>query len=77
MLKARSKALSLAGKYKELFRWTRYQTSMGIAYLDEADLPFLQYAFDKIVGEDDGFGKDLIHLIWQVLQETHRLRCVK
>jgi len=49
----------------------------AIAQLDEGDLPYLQYAFEKIVGEDDEMGRNVMHLIWKVLQETHRVRCVK
>jgi len=49
----------------------------AIAQLDEEDLPYLQYAFDVFVGEDDDFGKDVMHLIWQVLQKTHRIRSVR
>ena len=51
-----------------------------IANLDEDKVPYLQYAFDVCIrgqlGEDDEMGKDVMHRIWEVLQETHRLRCV-
>lgn len=53
----------------------------GIANLDESDVPYLQYAFDVCVsdqlGKDDEMGKDVMHRIWEILQETHRVRCVK
>ena len=52
-----------------------------IANLDEGKVPYLQYAFDICIrgqlGEDDEMSKDVIHRIWEVLQETHRVRCVK
>ena len=52
-----------------------------IANLDEDKVPYLQYAFDVCIrsqlGEDDEMGKDVMHRIWEVLQETHRVRCVK
>jgi hypothetical protein len=56
---------------------------VAIANLDESDIPipYLQYAFDVCVsgqlGKDDEMGKDVMHRIWEVLQETHRVRCVK
>jgi len=49
----------------------------AIAQLDEGDVPYLQYAFDKIVGENDELGRNVMHLIWKVLQKTHRVRVVK
>jgi hypothetical protein len=52
-----------------------------IANLDEDKVPYLRYAFDACIrgqlGQDDQMGKDVMHLIWEVLQETHRVRCVK
>jgi len=55
-----------------------------IANLDEDKVPYLQYlqyAFDVCIrgqlGEDDEMSKDVMHRIWEVLQETHRVRCVK
>ena len=52
-----------------------------IANLDEDRVPYLQYAFDVCIrgqlGEDDEMRKDVMHRIWEVLQETHRVRCVK
>jgi hypothetical protein len=53
----------------------------AIANLDEEKVPYLQYAFDVCVrsqlGKDDEMCKDVIHRVWRVLQETHRVRCVK
>ena len=53
----------------------------AIANLDEDKVPYLQYAFDVCIrgqlGKDDEMGKDVIHRMWEVLQETHRVRCVK
>jgi len=49
----------------------------AIAQLDEGDVPYLQYAFAKIADEDDELGRNVMHLIWKVLQETHRVRVVK
>ena len=53
----------------------------AIANLDEDKAPYLQYAFDICVGsqlsEDDDAIKDVMHRIWEVLQETHRVRCLK
>ena len=49
----------------------------AIAQLDEEDVPYLQYAFSTLVGEDDELGKDVMHRIWTVLQETHRIRSIK
>jgi hypothetical protein len=51
----------------------------AIANLDEDKVPYLQYAFDvylKQLGKDDEMSKDVMHRIWEVLQETHRVRCV-
>ena len=52
-----------------------------IANLDEDKVPYLQYAFDVCIrnqlGEDDEIGRDVMHRIWEVLQETHRVRCLK
>ena len=53
----------------------------AIANLDEDKVALLQYAFDVYTkdhfGSDDEFAKDVMHRIWKVLQETHRVRCVK
>ena len=53
----------------------------AIANLDEGDIKYLQYAFDVCVrgqlGKDDEMSKDVMHRIWEILQETHRVRCVK
>jgi hypothetical protein len=52
-----------------------------IANLDEDKVPYLQYAFDTCIrsqlGKDDEMGKDVMHRIWEVLKETHRVRCLK
>ena len=54
---------------------------VAIANLDEDKIPLLQYAFDVYTkdhfGLDDEISKYVMHLIWEVLQETHRVRCVK
>jgi hypothetical protein len=51
----------------------------AIANVDE--VPYLQYDFDTCIrsqlGKDDAMSKDVMHRIWEVLQETHRVRCVK
>jgi hypothetical protein len=53
----------------------------AIANIDEDKVPYLQYAFDVVSevnsGMDDEMSKDVMHRIWEVLQETHRVRCVK
>ena len=53
----------------------------AIANLDEGKVPYLQYAFDVCIrsqlGQDDEMSKDVMHRMWEVLQETHRVRCVK
>ena len=53
----------------------------AIANLDEDKVPYLQYAFDVCIrsqlGQDDEMSKDVMHRIWEVLRETHRVRCVK
>ncbi len=53
----------------------------AFANLDENDIPHLQYAFDACVrsqlGINDEVGKNIMRHIWEVLQETHRVRCVK
>jgi len=53
----------------------------AIANLDEDKIPYLQYAFDVCIrgqiGKDAEMSKDVMHRIWEVLQETHRVRCVK
>jgi hypothetical protein len=52
-----------------------------IANLDEDKVPYLQCAFDVCIrgqlGKNDETGKDVMHRIWEVLQGTHRVRCVK
>jgi hypothetical protein len=52
----------------------------AIANLKEDKVPYLQYAFDTCIrsqlGKDDEMGKDFMHRIWEVLQETHRVRSV-
>lgn len=51
-----------------------------IANLDEGKVPYLQFAFDTCIrsqlGKDDEMSKDVMHRIWEVLQETHRIRSV-
>ena len=53
---------------------------VAIANLDEDKIPYLQYAFDTCIrnqiGEDDEISKGVMHRIWEVLQETHRIRSV-
>ena len=53
----------------------------AIANLEEDKVPYLQYAFDVCIrgqlGKDDEMSNDVMHRIWEVLQETHRVRCVK
>lgn len=53
----------------------------AIANLEEDKVPYLQYAFDVCVigqlGQDDEIGKGVMHRVWEVLQKTHRVRCVK
>ena len=52
----------------------------AIANLDEEKVTYLQYAFDICVrnrlGSTDETGKDIMHRILEVLQATHRVRCV-
>ena len=52
-----------------------------IANLDEDKVPYLQYAFDVCIrgqlDEDDKMGKDVMHRVWEVLKQTHRVRRVK
>jgi hypothetical protein len=53
----------------------------AFANLNESDIPYLQHAFDACVrsqpGTDDEIGRDIMQRIWAILQETHRVRCVK
>ena len=53
----------------------------AIANLDEDKVPYLQYAFDVCIrgqlGKDDEMGMDVMHRMWEVLQDTHRVRCLK
>lgn len=52
-----------------------------IANMDEKSLPYLQYAFDvyisKSIGNDQETGRMIMKRVWQVLQETHRIRLVQ
>jgi hypothetical protein len=53
-----------------------------IANLDEDKVPYLQYAFDVCIkdqlGEDDEMSKDVIHRIWEALEdETNWIGGVK
>jgi len=53
----------------------------AIANLDEDKVPYLQHAFDACVhsqlGDDDEMSKNVMHRIWEVLQETHRIRILQ
>ena len=53
----------------------------AIANLNEDKVPYLQYAFDTCIrsqlGKDDEMSKDVMQRIWEVLQETHRVRCIR
>ncbi len=50
----------------------------AIANQDEDKVPYLQYAFDTCIrsqlGKDDEMSKDVMHRMWEVLQETHRVQ---
>jgi hypothetical protein len=52
-----------------------------IASLDEKDILHFHDLFDACfmdqLGQNDEVGKDVMHRIWEVLQGTHRIRCVK
>jgi hypothetical protein len=52
-----------------------------IANLDRDKVPYLHCAFDVCIrgqlGQDDEMRKDAMHRMWEVLQETHRIRSVK
>jgi hypothetical protein len=52
-----------------------------IANMDEKSLPYLQYAFDMYIsqnmGDDPEAGREIMRRIWQILQETHRIRIVR
>ncbi len=52
-----------------------------IANLDEEKVPYLQYAFDTCIkdqlGKDDETSTDVMHRVWEVLHETHRIRSLK
>jgi hypothetical protein len=52
-----------------------------IANLEENDILHFQDLFDTYIsgqlGQGDKMGKDVMNRIWQLLQETHRVRCVK
>ena len=50
------------------------------ANMDEKDLPYVRYAFDRWLDgriETQGDADDVVHRIWKKLAETHRLRRVK
>ena len=50
----------------------------AIANVDKDKVPYLQYAFDVCIrnqlGKDDEMSRDVMHRMWEVLQETHRIR---
>ena len=52
-----------------------------IANLEEKDILHFHDIFDTYIsdqlGQGDKMGKDVMNRIWEVLQETHRVRCVK
>ena len=52
-----------------------------IARMSDRSLPYLQYAFDiyidRQIGDDPELGRQIIQLLWQRLQETHRIRLVR
>jgi len=54
---------------------------IAIANLSEEDIKRFQELFDTYLsgqlGQDDAMGKDVMYRIWEVLQETHRVRCIK
>jgi hypothetical protein len=52
-----------------------------IANMDERDLSRFNQQFDDffsdLVSEKSDGGKEIMHRVWKVLQETHRIRSVK
>jgi hypothetical protein len=52
-----------------------------IAHMSARSLPYLQYAFDiyieRQIGNDPELGREIIQLLWERLQETHRIRLVR
>ena len=54
---------------------------VSLASLEENEILFYHSLFDKLVsehlGQDDEIGKDIVDRIWDMLKETHRVRCVK
>ena len=52
-----------------------------IANMDKKSLPYLQYAFDvyisREIGDDQETGRKIMERVWQILQDSHRIRLVK
>lgn len=53
----------------------------AIAHMDETEIPYLQYAFDRCVSTQIGMNaemsRDIMHRIWRELRATHRIRIIK
>jgi len=66
---------------QDIFADMPLKEKAAIANLDEDKVSYLQYAFDVCIrgqlGKDDEISKDVMHRMWEVLQETHRVRNLK
>jgi hypothetical protein len=67
--------------FQEILAEMSLKEKAAIANMDEDKIPYLQYAFDVCIrsqlGKDDEMSKNVMHRIWEELQETHRVRWVK
>ena len=62
-----------------LFLMTGREKSI-FANMDEKDLPYVRYAFDRWLhgkAENDKAAAEVIHKIWKKLETSHRIRRVK
>lgn len=66
---------------QEILEDMTLREKVSLASLKENEILHYHELFDTIVsehlGQADEIGKDVIHRIWEVLQETHRIKCLK
>jgi hypothetical protein len=65
---------------QEILNDMSLKEKIAIANLSHEDINRFHELFDTYLsgqlGQDDVMGRDVMHRLWEVLQETHRVRCV-
>ncbi len=54
-----------------------HRDKIATAPSDISSVPNFEDVIWKLIQDDDETSRDVMHRIWEVLQETHRVRCVK